>query len=555
MLSYYSPTLRSVLPLLLALSTACGGGDKSGPDRGSADSPGSGSGNVGGGPPASGASADCATTSAADVGASLLRRITAAEYQLTLQDLLQLPSAPSLEGLPADTEKDGFRVFSEVQTVSAQHVRGYLAKAQELGSALLSDTPRRAKVLGCEPSAASCLRDFVTRFGRLAYRRTLATGEIDSLVSRAERDAMDESDRFQFVLEVMLTSPAFLYRAELGDKAEGLSSLTPTELASKLSFAIWGRSPSAELLDLAEKGELATERGIQSAVDRLLADPRAESFYSGFFRQWLGFDTLRAPTSAVSGWDDALMPAMQAETDALAKDYAWGGLNFLDALTANRTHVDAKLASFYGLPAPAADGSLDVPASHVRANTGLLTHASLLGAKSDGDLIAIRGNWLRETFLCSKMQVPPSVAEQLGELLVGLTRVQIVKERNTRDECKGCHAIIDPIGVGLAGFDRAGRFDASLDITEFGIAPGLPDAPSPAFASVAELAAKLRAMPQVSACLTSRAFLYINGREPETADQCTVKTAEQGFTAQSNSFPGLVRGLVQDRSFRLRRSE
>src|ERR1041384_4982744 len=127
---------------------------------------------------------------------------------------------------------------------------------------------------------------------------------------------------------------------------------------------------------------------------------------------------------------------MQGETDAVVKDHAWGGLNFLDALTTSRTRLDPKLATFYGLPAPETDGRLDIPTSHVRAGSGLLTHASLLGAKSDGDLIALRGKWLRHTFLCAKMEVPAAVAEQLGELLVGLTRVQIVKERNMRNECK-----------------------------------------------------------------------------------------------------------------------
>ena len=492
---------------------------------------------------------------AADVGANVLRRLSSLEYQLTLQDLFQLNAPPSLEGLPADTEKDGFKVFAEVQTVSAQHLRGYLAKAQELGAALLSDSARRTKVIGCDPAATTCLKDFLTRFGRLAYRRALTSAELDALVARAEANALDVPDRIQFAIEVLLTSPSFLYRAELGNQNAGLSNLAPTELASKLSFAIFGRAPSAELLDAAEQGSLSTEAGLSDTVGRMLSDPRAQGFFSGFFRQWLGYETLRAPTTAVSGWSDALMPAMQAETDAVVKSFAWGGQNFLDVLTSSNTQVGADLAKFYGLPAPGADGSVAIPSTHVRANTGILTHASLLSAKSDGDLIALRGDWLRETFLCRHMQVPPEVAEQLGELLAGLTRVQIVKERNARAECKGCHAVIDPIGVGLSQFDRAGRFDPMADISVFGITPALPDAPNPNFANVAELALKLRAMPEVSACLTSRAFLYVNGREPAPADQCTVKSAEQRFTSQASSFPSLLRGLIEAPAFRLRRSE
>jgi hypothetical protein len=564
MLRPRSPSWCSFGTLLISLLVGCSTespDNHAGSSGGSAVQPGAGAGGGGSGVgaapnTAAGAAAvvDC-NSAAKDVGASILRRLSGLEYQLTLQDLFQLPAPPSLEGLPADTEKDGFKVFAEVQTVSAQHLRSYLAKAQELGTALMADSARRTRVLGCEPSASECLKSFITRFGRLAYRRALAAEEIDALVTRAERDALDVNDRFQFVIEVMLTAPDFLYRAELGVTPEGLSTLSPTELAAKLSFAVWGRAPSAELLDQAEQGALATGEGISETVDRLLADERVQGFYSGFFRQWLGYEAVRAPTTAVSGWKDSFLPAMQAETDAVMKDFAWGGLNFLDALTANRTHLKPELATFYGLPAPAADGSLTIPSSHVRADTGLLSHASLLGAKSDGDLIALRGDWLRETFLCQHMQVPADVAEQLGEILVGLTRVQIVKERNSRSACKGCHSIIDPIGVGLAKFDRAGRYDESIDISEFGIAPALPDAPSPPFSSVAELAAKLRAMPEVSACLTSRAFLYVNGREPAASDRCTTQAAEQNFAAESSSFPSLLRGLITAPSFRLRRSE
>ena len=554
-------TLRSLslrcsfAALLIVLSTGCSaesqnhdhiaaGGGSAQPSGGNAGA----AGGVG--------SPDAACTGATpDVGSSVLRRLSTLEYQLTLQDLFQLTAPPSLEGLPPDTEKDGFKVYAELQTISAQHLRGYLAKAQELGAAMMSDSARRKAVLGCEPSATDCLKSFVTRFGRLAYRRALTSEEIDALVTRAERDALDTNDRFQFVIEVLLTAPDFLYRSEVGATPEGLSTLSASELAAKLSFAVWGRAPSAELLSQAEQGELDTASGLSRVVDSLLSDARAQGFYSGFFRQWLGYEAVRAPTTTVKGWSDALLPAMQAETDAVVQEFAWGGLNFLDALTANRTNVSKELATFYGLPAPGADGFVTFPSSHVRANTGLLTHASLLGAKSDGDLIALRGDWLRETFLCQHMQVPASVAEQLGEILVGLTRVQIVKERNSRAECKGCHAIIDPIGVGLSQFDRSGRYDETLDISEYGIAPALPDAPSPAFSSVAELAEKLRAMPQVSACLTSRAFLYVNGREPAASDRCTTQSAEQSFAAQASSFPSLLRGLLSAPSFRLRRSE
>jgi hypothetical protein len=286
----------------------------------------------------------------------------------------------------------------------------------------------------------------------------------------------------------------------------------------------------------------------------MLADPRAPQFFAAFFRQWLGYDLLRAPSMPPAGWSDSLMPAMQDETDRVLQEFAWGGKNFLDVLTTNHTKATPALATFYGFATPGADQTIEIPATHARAKTGLLTHGSLLSAKSDGDLIAIRGNWLRKTFLCSKLEVPAAVAEELGELLVGLTRVEIVKKRNTEAACLGCHSIIDPIGVGFAQFDRTGRFDSTLSISEYGVTPGLPEAPDPAFANIAELSEKLRGLPQVQSCLTAKAFLYLSGREAASSDSCTVSKASEAFAMNENAFPALLKGLVEAPGFRLRRA-
>jgi hypothetical protein len=495
----------------------------------------------------------CANTPA-DAGPSVLRRLSNLEYQLTTQDLFQLASPPAMDGVPPDNEKDGFRTFAEVQSISAQHLRGYLQKAKELADALLTDSARRPKVLGCEPTAAGCLRAFLTRFGKLAYRRPLESAEVEALATRAAQNALDVTDQFRYAIEVLLTSPDFLYRVEIGSAADALSTLTPNELAARLSFGIWGRAPSAELLDQAARGDLGSQDGLNQVASTLLADARAQQFFGAFFRQWLGYDLLRAPTTPPAGWSDALMPAMQDETDRVIQEFAWGGKNLLEVLTTNRTQLSPALATFYGLPAPGADQSVEIPAGQPRSNTGLLTHASLLSAKGDGDLIALRGTWLRETFLCQHLEVPASVSEQLGELLVGLTRVEIVKKRNSEEACRGCHAIIDPIGVGFAQFDRTGRFDSTLSISEYGVTPALPDAPEPAFANIGELAAKLRALPRVQACVAEKAFLYVSGRTASSADSCALANASEAFTTNGNGFPALLRGLIAAPAFRLRRA-
>lgn len=488
-----------------------------------------------------------------DTGASVLRRLSGLEYQATLQDLFQLTSPPSLEGIPADTDKEGFKIFAEVQSVSAQHLRAYLEKATELADSLIADKARWSKVVGCEANTPSCLSTFVTRFGALAWRRTLESDEVSALVSKAQTNALDTLDQFRFAIEALLTSTNFLYRVEIGDQAEGLSALKPHELASRLSFSLWGRAPSAELLERAESGELATADGLAEVADEMLSDPKAQQFFSAFFRQWLAFDTLRPPIVPPTGWNNELLGAMQAETDGLLREFAWTNQNFLDVLTTSRTQATPALARFFNLPTPSSDGQIEFPAGHVRAGTGLLTHPSLLSAKGDGDQIAIRGNWLRRTFLCKSLTIPAALADEIGETLVGLNPVEIVEKRNTETACKGCHAMIDPIGVGFSEFDSLGRFDPSFDLTQYGIQPALIDAPSPEYASIAELSAKLRALPEASECLVEKLFIYVNGRDSSQEDSCSVETAVHSFTTE-NTFPALVKGIVEGPAFRLRRA-
>jgi len=516
---------------------------------GSSGASGSSSGSAGTGDPAA-----CATATP-DTGASVLRRLSVLEYQRTVQSLLHLSAPPTADSIPVDNERLGFRTYAEFQTMSAENLRGYLEKARGLATELMADATRRTAVLGCQTSAKGCLATFVASFGQLAFRRALEQAEVDGIVNAATANATDTDDQFKFALEVLLSSPSFLFRVETGSAPEGLATLSGSELAARLSFALLGRGPSAALLEQAATGALDTPAGLTTAAEAMLGDPEAQSFFAAFFRQWLGFNTLRAPVAPSADWSDTLMPMLQAETDAVVHDFTWSGGNLLDMLTANYTTVTPELAKFYGLAAPSANGRVDFPAGNIRQNSGLLTHASLLGAKSDGDLIAIRGNWLRKTFLCEELAPPPDLADQIGDLLVGLTRTEIVNQRNVMGQCRGCHVLIDPIGMGFAQFDSSGRFDASIDTSALELTAALPDAPSdPEFTSPAELAEKLKGLPGVPECVAKRTFLYVNGREPTAADACTVATIAGAFTNGGKSFPALLAGIVEAPAFRLRRA-
>ena len=65
------------------------------------------------------------------------------------------------------------------------------------------------------------------------------------------------------------------------------------ELASKLSFFLWNTIPDDELLRARRAtASSATETVLDAQVERMLADPRAETLASNFVYQWLDMKRL-----------------------------------------------------------------------------------------------------------------------------------------------------------------------------------------------------------------------------------------------------------------------
>jgi Protein of unknown function (DUF1592)/Protein of unknown function (DUF1588)/Protein of unknown function (DUF1587)/Protein of unknown function (DUF1585)/Protein of unknown function (DUF1595) len=536
-----------LLPVLLLLGSCQGSIGNSLEEDSDIATPGGGPGP--GGDPSQ--PADCTKT---DTGPSVLRRLSKLEYRLTLQDLFHLPAPPEAAQVPEDGQQDGFHTIAALQNVSDGHLRAYLEVAETLGKELMADAPRRQAVLGCDAAQAACLKTFITTFGKLAYRRSLDDQEASALANKAVMVGRSNDDRFQFVVESLLTSPSFLFRVEIGDNAE-VATLQPTELASRLSFTLWGRSPSADLIARAERGELDSAEGLGAAARQMVSDPKTQEFFQAFFKQWLNFAELRTPKKAPPRWSEALLPEMIHETELVLNEFAWTpGVPFTGALTTNHTYVTPALGAFYGMNV-AGTGSVrtEFAAGHARQNTGLLTHASLISAKSDSDLIASRGKWIRSAFLCEKLDPPPGVLATIQADLAGLSYPEVIQKRNTQSPCAGCHARLDPIGVGFAQFDEAGYFDASVKISDYGLTPRFEGAADPELSSLADLAGKLSQAPELAECMAQKVFVYTQGRFPEGNDVCSVSAAGQRLVTDNYQFGSIVASLIESPAFRLRR--
>src|SRR5207244_1699196 len=130
----------------------------------------------------------------------------------------------------------------------------------------------------------------------------LTTEEVDAYVAKAGPFAVEAKDfnrAVALVVRALLQDVEFLYRVEVGTAVAatpGLSKLGGFEMASRLSYFIWGTTPDDTLLDAAGTGErLQTPAAVKAAATRMLADPRARRGIEKFHAMWMGYERQPPP--------------------------------------------------------------------------------------------------------------------------------------------------------------------------------------------------------------------------------------------------------------------
>lgn len=500
-------------------------------------------------------------------GPLLVRRLTNAEYDHAVRDLLGQTERVSAD-FPADPKVVGFDNNAQSLTISALHAERYRNAAERIAAAVIASPARRAAVVGCALTGdgrAQCLRDFIDAFGRRAFRRAVTPTEAAGLLEVASFAADDPNPDMAaaLVIEAVLQSPSFLFRTEFGeaDPAHpGLHRLRGADLAARLSFFLWGTTPDDALLARAQAGALDTADGLAAAARAMLADPRARDGLGGFYRQWLRLYTLddvhRDP-ALYPAWNADLRASMEGETAHVVDDLIWrDGASFLDLFTARSTFVDARLASHYGVAAPAGDawGRVEMPEASGRA--GLLTHASYLTltAHTEGSTLIHRGKFVREVLLCETLPSPPANVPSIPEPVPGETDLERLERHRSDPACNNCHRRMDPIGMGMRRYDAVGALhlvDAQMrPIPQTGNLYGYTPAD---FDGPVALGQRLRAAPEVAQCVVRQVFRYAFGR-PEVLgasdDGPSIDRASERFRASGYSFRELLVAVVTSDAFR-----
>ena len=510
---------------------------------------------------------DAGRATVSNPGPLLVRRLTNAEYDRVVRDLLGQDDRVSAD-FPADPKVIGFDNNAESLTISALHAERYRDAAERIAAAVIASPARRAAVVGCAligPDRDACLRAFIETFGRRAFRRPVTATETLGLLQVAAVAAEDPDPHMAaaLVIEAVLQSSSFLFRTEFGDADPahpGLYRLRGVDLAARLSFFLWGTTPDDALLARAQAGTLDTVEGLAATARTMLDDPQARTGLGSFYRQWLRLyplDAIHRDPVQYPAWTPALRVAMEGETARVVDDLIWrDGASFLDLLTTRSTFVDPGLAALYNVAAPADGTWARVELDDASARAGILTQASYLTltAHTEGSTLIHRGKFVREVLLCETLPSPPANIPTIPTAVPGETDLERLQRHLSDPACSNCHRRMDPLGMGMRRYDAIGAFhliDGQMrPIPQTGTLYGYEPA---AFDGPIALGQRLHDTPEVAQCVVRQVFRYAFGR-PEVLgaadDGPVLERAVERFRASGYSFRELLVAVVVSDAFR-----
>ena len=431
----------------------------------------------------------------------------------------------------------------------------------------VSESPIRQNIFTCRPTSAdeahTCAEEIISGLARQAYRRPLNERDLEFLMSFYEEGANGGFEiGIRTALQAILASPHFVFRFEEAppNVQPGESyRISDVDLASRLSFFLWGTAPDSELLGVAERGELSDPEELENQVLRMLSDRRAESLGPRFAGQWLrlqDLDKVHPDQFWFPDFDQQLAEAMRQETELLFNYLVREDRSILDLYSADYTFVNERLARHYSIPGVVGDHFRRIvyPDDQRR---GVLGHGSVLTLTSHANRTSpvLRGKWVMEVLLGSPPPPPPPGIPDLEETEGSeagriLTTRERMEAHRTNPTCNSCHRFIDPIGLALDNFDVTGRWrirenGAPLD-TRGELYDGTP------VSNPTELKDALlkRPIPLIRT-FTENLMAYALGRRVEYYDQPTVRSIAQAAATEGYKMSAFILGVVESDAFQV----
>lgn len=286
-----------------------------------------------------------------------VRRLTVPEYVETVRAAVGVDiESDARRTLPPDLRADGFSNTAYNLNVDLAHIEAYARLASTVVAKM--DVPAFAARFSRQTNLGDddAMRELIARMGKWLLRGPLEEHEVAAFLRVSKAVAAEGggyTEAVAYVLEAMLQSPRFVYRIEKQRGDGGARPAEPYELASRMSYMLWGGPPDEELMRAADAGELADRVRVAAQVQRMLQDPRTVALSKQFITEWLNLDrlaSLRPDPQRFPQWNEQLAADMRAETLAFFEEVAWRQRRPLsDLLNAQVTFATPRLAAHYGL--------------------------------------------------------------------------------------------------------------------------------------------------------------------------------------------------------------
>lgn len=375
------------------------------------------------------------------------------------------------------------------------------------------------------------------------------------------------TDAMKMIGSAALASPRFLYLYDNANAGSDSESASGYELASRLSFFLWGSIPDQELLGLAAEGKLADPGVLRSQADRMLNDKKLKRFCDSFPSQWLQLDRIVSSLPDPEVHSEFYFAKFRASMHMVLEPL----LLFETVLIEDRPVIElidpdfsfrsALLQSWYkngtrGKSTPPTMIVYDRVPITDRREGGVITNAAVMTMTSSATRTQpiTRGAWIGAVIFNDPPEPPPGDVPPLPDKPLHGEENMTLRERldahREQKDCKGCHAQIDPLGFAMENYGPTGlwrdTYENGREVDSAGTLFRKHTFQNPIEFKDAILAEKERFVSGFAGHLLSFAL----GRELSPVDSLAINKALDQCREDDFQIRDLIKEIVVSESFR-----
>ncbi len=410
------------------------------------------------------------------------------------------------------------------------------------------------------------LRIFLTR----AFRRPVPEDVLDRyckhVIARIE-SGESFSDAMKMAASAALASPRFLYIYDRVNEGEQAEPLDDFDLASRLSYFLWGSIPDETLLELAKAGKLHEPGMLDQQVDRMLNDKKLKRFCDSFPSQWLQLERIISSTPDPNLYPEFYFAKyrvsmhMMLEPLLVFETVLIENRPILDLVDSDFSYRSELLISWYK------DGTQSrkttptrIPFTRVkvtdRRQGGVITNAAVMTMTSNPTRTQpiTRGAWISSVIFNSPPEPPPADVPPLPEDNGAASQDMTLRERfaahRNRTECAGCHVKIDPLGFALENYGPTGiwrdKYENGREIDPTGVLFRQHE-----FRDIVEFKdAILHEKKRFTRAFAKHLMSFALGREVVAADSLALDTIVEQSADSGYRIRPLIKQIVLSQPFR-----